>query len=208
LSAGTGERLDGLRSEALTGLILCAGRGRRMSADGHGVDKGLMPLLGRPLLEHVIDRLRPQVNELLLNAPDLPPWRAFGLPLVPDRIAGGLGPLAGLHAGLRAAPTRWVLCVPCDTPLLPLDLAARMRARLDASPARCVLASCAGQAHPVIALIEAGLAAHLEDWLAGGGRSIGAWLEAAGAATCEFNDPAAFTNLNTPDELRRLEHRR
>lgn len=178
-----------------------------MSTDGQGVDKGLMRLQGRLLVEHVIDRMLPQVHELLLNAPDQPAWRALGHRLVPDLIAGGLGPLAGLHAGLSAAQTRWLLCVPCDAPLLPADLALQMGARLKASQARCALARCQGQEHPVFALVEVDLAPHLADWIERGGRSIGDWLRAAGAVPCEFPDPEAFTNLNTPDELRRLEIR-
>ena len=111
----------------VTGLVLAGGLGRRMSADGAGVDKGLALLGGRPMVAHVIDRLAPQVGTLLINANrNADRYAAFAHPVIPDAIEGYAGPLAGLHAGMRAAATPWIVTAPCDSPFLPEDLVARL----------------------------------------------------------------------------------
>lgn len=170
-----------------------------------GIDKGLVQFRGRPLVEHVIERIRPQVSELLLNAPERPQWQSMPYRRMPDQIPGGLGPLAGLHAGMVAARTRWLLCVPCDTPFLPPDLASRLRGWLTQREAPAVMAVTGGQTHPAISLVDATLADQLEAWIKAGGRRMGEWMSSIGAGCCNFPDPERFANLNTPDELRRLE---
>jgi molybdopterin-guanine dinucleotide biosynthesis protein A len=204
--SATGINDLGLDLRSLTAVVLCSGRGRRMSLDGQGIEKGLIPLRGRPLVEHVIERLAPQVGALMLNAPDEPQWRVYGTPLVQDRFSGSLGPLAGIHAGMHASRTRWLLCVPCDAPLLPGDLSKRLLAAQRASGARCVSARAGGRSHPVFALIDVALAGVLEDYLNAGGRQVEAWFRDVGFVECEFPDPMAFTNLNTRSDLLDLEH--
>ena len=114
--------------EGVIGIVLAGGKSSRMG----GGDKALLPLGGRPLLAHVIERLRPQVAEIVLNANDDPGrFAAFGLPLVPDRLAGQMGPLAGIHAGLAWAKanrpeSRFVITVAADTPFFPADLVSRL----------------------------------------------------------------------------------
>jgi len=189
----------------LTGLILCSGKGRRMSADGQGLDKGLMPFRGRMLVEHVMARLSPQVGRLMLNAPDESRWRSLGRPLIQDQLGPALGPLAGMHAGMRASQSRWLLCVPCDAPLLPADLAERLFAAQRTSGASCVTATAAGRIHPVFALLDVALCDRLEAFLNTGARKVEAWLNEIDAAQCEFPDPSAFANLNTPSDLLELE---
>src|SRR5689334_20428419 len=109
--------------DPVTGIILAGGLGRRMG----GVDKGLQPLHGQPMVAHVLQRLAPQVAALIINANQNPEqYTTLGAPfaahIVPDSIAGYAGPLAGLQAGLAAARTPLVVTVPCDSPFLPLDL--------------------------------------------------------------------------------------
>jgi len=122
-------------STGICGLVLAGGQGRRMG----GVDKGLQPLRGRPLMQHVIDRLRPQVDSVLINAnQNLERYAEFGCPVVPDRVGGFAGPLAGLDAGLHATDAPMIVTVPCDSPFLPHDLVARLataRGALDADVA-------------------------------------------------------------------------
>src|SRR5919197_5324771 len=112
----------------VSGIVLAGGLGRRMG----GVDKGLQLLHGRPMIAHVLARLAPQVDEIVINAnQNLERYAAFGHRVVSDRISGFAGPLAGLHAGLEAISQPLALTVPCDSPFLPSDLVARLHAELD-----------------------------------------------------------------------------
>ena len=108
---------------SITGIVLAGGLGRRMG----GVDKGLVDFLGKPLVAHVIQRLNPQVDEILINANrEIDRYAAFGHPVIQDDIEGFAGPLAGLHKGMREAKHPYVLTVPCDSPLLPMNLVGRL----------------------------------------------------------------------------------
>lgn len=189
----------------VTGAVLAGGLGRRMSADGQGIDKGLQPLRGRPLVAHAIERLAPQVDAVLINANrNLEAYAAFGLPVVSDAIAGYAGPLAGLASVLRVAQTDWVLTVPCDSPLLPDDLLMRMSAAARAADARISVARTAEGEQPVFLLVERSLADDLEGWLAAGGRRIDAWYRRLSPAFADFPDAKAFSNINTPADLAAL----
>jgi len=195
-----------LPREAVTGILLAGGLGRRMSPDGAGLDKGLQPLRGRPMAAHVIDRFGPQVGTLAINANrSLDAWRAFGLPVFEDCVGGFAGPLAGLHAAMRFANTRWVVTAPCDTPFLPTDLVARLAHAAIASHARIAVARTATQAQPVFALVDRSLYDELDIFLASGRRRIDAWYAPLGAVEVPFDDETAFMNVNTADELRRLQ---
>ena len=192
--------------EAITGLVLAGGLGRRMSADGRGTDKAMVPFRGRPLLAHAIERLAPQVGTLLINANrPAADYAAFGVPVVADAVGGFAGPLAGLHAGLAVARTDWVVTVPCDSPLLPLDLVERLAAAAASHGARLAVARAGGQAHPVFALVDRSLGDDLHAYLRGGGRKIDAWYARLPTVDVPFDDEAAFGNINTPDDLRRHE---
>ncbi|MCM5568984.1 molybdenum cofactor guanylyltransferase [Burkholderiaceae bacterium FT117] len=202
---------DEVRAQ-ITGLVLAGGLGRRMSADGGGMDKGLAMLRGRPMVAHVIERLAPQVGALLINANrNAERYAAFGHPVVPDAIEGYAGPLAGLHAGLRAATTPWVVTAPCDSPFLPEDLVARLWNALQAAPggpAQLAVARTGGsQPHPVFALVERALLPGLEAFLASGRRKIDAWYAPLRVVEVDFPDEDAFRNINTQEELRQNESR-
>jgi len=202
---------DEVRAQ-ITGLVLAGGLGRRMSADGGGVDKGLAMLRGRPMVAHVIERLAPQVGALLINVNrNAERYAAFGHPVVPDAIEGYAGPLAGLHAGLHAAKTPWVVTAPCDSPFLPEDLVARLWNALQAAPggpAQLAVARTGGkQPHPVFALVERALLPSLEAFLASGRRKIDAWYAPLRVVEVDFPDEDAFRNINTQEELRQNESR-
>jgi len=202
---------DEVRAQ-ITGLVLAGGLGRRMSAHGGGMDKGLAMLRGRPMVAHVIERLAPQVGALLINANrNAERYAAFGHPVVPDAIEGYAGPLAGLHAGLRAATTPWVVTAPCDSPFLPEDLVARLWNALQAAPggaAQLAVARTGGsQPHPVFALVERALLPGLEAFLASGRRKIDAWYAPLRVVEVDFPDEDAFRNINTQEELRQNESR-
>jgi len=190
----------------ITGLVLAGGLGRRMSADGQGTDKGLQPLRGRPMVEHVLARLRPQVDALLVNAnANLDHWRTFGYPVLPDLLPGHAGPLAGLHAGLHAAATPRLVTAPCDSPFLPIDLVTRFTQAMDGSGALVAVARTGSRTHPVFMMVESSVLAHLEAFLDTGRRRIDAWYASLPCIEVEFPDENAFRNINTPDDLQAFE---
>lgn len=186
-------------------VILAGGRATRMGGD----DKGWVPLAGRPLIEHVLERLRPQVDEVLINANRSEArYRALA-PVIGDGNGDFLGPLAGMRAGLSAAHQDWVLFVPCDGPALPLDLMARFRAALAEQPtAELVVAHDGSHLQPVVALLHKSLLPSLQQALAQGERKTGAWFTRHRMAVVSFVDqPDAFINLNSPSELAEYEAR-
>src|SRR5262245_15276018 len=133
----------------VTGLVLAGGQGRRMG----GVDKGLEPLRGRPMVEWVLERLGPQVAEIVVNANQhLAEYARFGHRVVSDEVGGFAGPLAGLHAGLKAASHPFVVTVPCDSPFLPSDLVSRLRNQLGEND--LAVAKTGDQAHPVFSPVR------------------------------------------------------
>ena len=188
-----------IAAHEVTGVVLAGGLGRRM---GH-VDKGLLDFRGRPMVAHVLERLAPQVGAVLVNAnQNADRYAAFGHPLAPDRVGGFAGPLAGLHAGLCTASTPYVATVPCDSPFLPLDLVGRLGSGALAGNAEIAVARTFDQPHPVFALVRTTLRAHLDGFLAGGGRKIDAWYASLSVVEVPFDDDAdAFRNINTRDEL-------
>ena len=188
---------------AITGLVLAGGQGRRMGT----VDKGLVPLGGRPMVAHVLARLKPQVDDILINANQhAAEYAAFGYRVIPDTIDGFAGPLAGLHVGLANASHALVATVPCDSPFLPHDLVARLAAALEAGASQLAVARTFDQPHPVFALVRRSVLPHLTQFLEGGGRKIDAWYSALSIVEVQFDDEAdAFRNINTTDELRQVD---
>jgi len=189
------------RSADITGLILAGGRAQRMG----GLAKGLLPLHGKTLIAHAIDRLAPQVAEVMISA-NGPEYDDLGLTVVRDRIAdetsGRAGPLAGVHAGLLACESQWLVTVPCDAPFLPLDLVARLHDAQSAShQRRLFVAESPRGLEPGFMLCHVSLAEDLGHWLQAGGRKAQAWLAEHGALAVEFPDANAFANINTPEEL-------
>ncbi len=190
-----------IRLVTITGLVLAGGQGRRMG----GVDKGLQLLRGKPMAQWVIERLAPQVDEVLINCnQNLDAYARFGHRLVPDEIGGFAGPLAGLHAGLKAAAHPLVVTVPCDSPFLPLDLVERLRKEM--GQCDLAVAKTGDQAHPVFSLVRKEVAANLEAFLRAGGRKIDAWYASLRTVEVGFDDEAdAFRNINTLEELNQNE---
>jgi molybdopterin-guanine dinucleotide biosynthesis protein A len=179
-----------------------------------GGDKGLLSLAGKPMLQHVIERLRPQVASMLINANGDPArFAAFGLPVVADSIAGFVGPLAGVLAGMQrslaeAPERRFIVTAPGDAPLLPSTLVADLLAGLAGGTGSIALARSHGDLHPVIGLWPVALAQDLEEQLAKGVRKVLDWTNRHGTVAVDFApqslggrelDP--FFNANTPEEL-------
>jgi molybdenum cofactor guanylyltransferase len=192
--------LDAPLHHEVTGLVLAGGRGTRMG----GVDKGLVEVEGRALVERVIERLRPQVGPMLISANrNLDRYRAFGFPVLLDAEEGlepFPAPLAGMLAGLRAATTPWIATAPCDAPFLPADLVAHLAEAL--AGARAAVAYVGDTIQPVFCLLHVDLADDLATALAHGERRAEAWLRGIGAAPALFLLAENFANLNTLQELR------
>ena len=175
-----------------------------------GGDKPLRLLAGRPLLGHVIDRIRPQIAAMALNANGDPVrFAEWGLAVVADTVADTPGPLAGILAGLRWAAglgAETLLSVPTDTPFLPHDLAARLEAARAKAGVPLACAASGGWTHPVIGLWPVALADALEADLRGGMRKIDAWTAKHGVARADFPEtPDPFFNANTPEDLAEAE---
>jgi len=168
-----------------------------------GVDKGLQLLRAKPMVEHVLARLAPQVDDIVINAnQNLERYGAFGHRVVSDRITGFAGPLAGLHAGLAAVRHPLAVTVPCDSPFLPLDLVSRLSASLEKND--LAVAKTGEQPHPVFALVRKSVLPGLESFLQTGGRKIDAWYASLKYVEVRFDDEAdAFRNINTREELER-----
>ena len=183
--------------EAITGLILAGGRGQRLG----GVDKGLQPWRGTPLVDHALARLVPQVREVLVSANrNAADYAARGVRVLADASDDFPGPLAGVLAGLRAVSTPWLAVVPCDSPRLPVDLFARLAAGVGDASGAVVLRE---RLEPVCCLLSTGLADDLERYLADGGRKVEGWV-ARHAVPVKFDRPEdaeAFANVNTPEDL-------
>ncbi|MCB4360431.1 molybdenum cofactor guanylyltransferase MobA [Quatrionicoccus australiensis] len=189
--------------EKITGVVLAGGLGRRMG----GIDKGLQELLGRPMVDWVIERLAPQVDELLINAnQNTERYADFGHPVVADRIPDFAGPLAGLHAALSAATHPLVATAPCDSPFLPSDLVFRLQQALTAGQAELAVARTFDQPHPVFCLCRRELLPHLTAYLANGERKFERWYSTLKVVEVPFDDvAAAFENINTREELSRFD---
>lgn len=183
----------------ITGVILAGGLGRRMG----GVDKGLQELQGRPMAAWIVERLAPQVDELLINAnQNAERYAEFGYRVVADRILGFAGPLAGLHAALSAATHPWVATAPCDSPFLPADLVVRLSTALLANDADLAVARTFDQPHPVFCLCKRDVLPHLTAYLQSGERKFDRWYATLKTVEVSFDDEAAaFENINTRDEL-------
>jgi len=181
----------------VSGIVLAGGQGRRMGS----VDKGLQLLHGKPMVQRVIGRFAPQVDEVLINAnQNVDKYRGFGHRVITDEIGGFAGPLAGLHAGLKAAMHPLVATVPCDSPFLPDDLVERLKAALGDKD--LAVARTGEQPHPVFALVRKSVLENLAAFLAGGGRKIDAWYASLRVVEVSFDDEAdAFRNINTVEEL-------
>ena len=184
---------------SVTGIVLAGGKGSRMG----GVDKGLQPLRGKPMIEWVLARFTPQVGEIIINAnQNVQSYEKYGHRVVSDRIGGYAGPLAGLQAGLNAAKHPFVVTVPCDSPSLPPDRVERLHSQL--GNLDLAVAKPGDQVHPVFALMKREVRESLEAFLASGGRKIDAWYAALKVVEVSFDDEAdAFRNINTLEELKR-----
>lgn len=203
--------MSAIAASGITGVVLAGGRGSRMG----GADKGLQTFNGIPLAQHTLQRLRPQVGAVMINANrHRADYEAFGAPVRADALPGYPGPLAGFLAGLTHCETPYLATVPCDTPLFPLDLVARLAGALEHGQADIAMAAARDEDgrlrnQPVFCVLKRELRDGLARFIEDGGRKVEAWAARHTTAVVPFDGPGddarAFFNANTLDELRRLE---
>ena len=204
--SGLTDMPDSCLYDDVTGVILAGGQGKRMGS----ADKGLQLLDGKPLVAHVIDRLRPQVSTLIVNANrNQSAYAAFGYPVCSDEPLDWSGPLAGFLTGLRHCKTLYLVTAPCDAPFLPSRLVEDLHRSLEEKQADLAVAVSKDDEYcrvqPAFCLMKASLATDLENFMARGGRKIEQWYATRKVATACFNERHCFENVNTPDELARLQ---
>jgi molybdopterin-guanine dinucleotide biosynthesis protein A len=196
-----------ITAENITGLILAGGRAQRMG----GIDKGLIPFLQKPLIESTITRLKPQTKTIIINANrNITKYAIYGYPVLMDETPDFSGPLAGFAVGLKNCKTPYLLTSPCDSPLLPTNLAERMAQEMEGSQLELVYASSKESdgkiwAQPVFCLMHISVLPSLEAFIATGELKIDRWFKGLRAGTVLFDQVDAFTNVNTPEELAHLE---
>jgi len=197
--------LDEQDKTLITGLLLAGGRARRMG----GEDKGLLPLAGLPLAAWALKSLSVQVDHLLISANrNHQRYRELGAEVISDTLGDFSGPLAGFAAGLGQIRTPWLVTVPCDSPLVVPDYVSRLWAAIEPGGIDAVVAHDGNRLQPVFSLLRRGVLGDLEAFLDLGERKIDLWLERLSWRIVDFSDaPEMFLNVNTPEDLARVEAR-
>ncbi|NDJ55644.1 molybdenum cofactor guanylyltransferase MobA [Enterobacteriaceae bacterium 4M9] len=185
------------------GVILAGGRATRMG----GRDKGLLMLNGQPLWKHVSDRLAPQVGQLVISANrHLDIYQRSGMQIVSDSLPGYPGPLAGMLSVMQSVDSEWLLFCPCDTPMIPEDVAECLWQARGNAPA--VWVNDGERAHPTLALVNRRLAPALEAYLASGERRVMVFLRQQGGVALTIpGKQECFANVNTPADLQQWQQK-
>lgn len=189
-------------SVQIDAVILAGGMARRMGGD----DKGLVELNGKAMIAHTIERIKPQVKEILINANrNQTRYAEYGFTVLSDEHTGFLGPLAGMITAMGHTQADYLLVVPCDCPLLPRDLVARLLAAIEANDAELAVASDGECEQPVVMLLKPSLRESMTAFLEAGERKIDLWYAKHHCIVESFADqPNAFVNVNTPEQKQRL----
>lgn len=183
----------------VTTVILAGGLGKRI-----GGDKGLQVLHGKTLMAWVLDAIRAESDEILINVNnDNHAYQAYGFPLIADQLPGWLGPLAGLQSALLSASHDFVMTVPCDTPYLPRGLINKLQLAQRRQNSEAAVVLVAGRRQPAIALYRKSVLPKLTAYLGGGGRKVNDWLGSLQLSVVNFDNEDEFGNINTQEDLLR-----
>ncbi len=187
----------------ITAVILAGGRGSRFQ----GNDKGLILFKQRPIIEHILEVISPQVSHLVINANrNLERYEGYGYPVINDDLDDFQGPLAGFAAAMAQATTSHILTLPCDGPFVPAKYMQRMRQALEQNQAELAVAHDGKWQQPIHALIPVSLLSSLEDFLRSGERKTQLWYTQHNATYVDFSEsPDYFQNINTAEQLINLE---
>lgn len=188
-----------IKYQDVAAVILAGGMGRRVG----GEDKGLIELNGKPLIAHVIDVIAPQVESLLISANrNVEQYATFSYPVIHDRKEGFFGPLAGIDAAFAATDKPYLLCVPCDSPLLPANLLALLYTALQAGGQAMAIATDTQRRHPVINLMRRSVHDDVRNRLERGDLKLMKWIEDTGYASVDFSaQPQLLSNLNSQEDI-------
>lgn len=194
---------DNFPKSKITAIILAGGRAQRMG----GEDKGLLMLLGKPMIEYIIERIQPQVGSVLISANrNLERYQHYGFPVVPDTVGEYAGPLAGMASGIQSTKTDYVVIVPCDSPLLPNNLVSILYHQLQTENAKVAVAHDGDRMQPMFALLHCDLLPDLLRYLESGERRVDTWFMHQSMVIANFSGtPDAFMNVNSPDEQKAVE---
>ena len=190
-----------INTQDITAVILAGGQGTRLG----GEDKGLVKLNHIPLVRHLINRVQPQVTEIIISANrNIEAYAEFGFTVYEDDISNFAGPLAGILKALRHSKNEWLLCVPADSPFVPLDLAERLLKNMGENT--IAIPHDGKYLQPTFALIHKSLSASLDEFLSQGERKARVWMKQQPHAIIDFSVQAnAFININTDDDLKNAE---
>lgn len=194
-----------MSAQPVTAVILAGGQARRMG----GADKGLLLLNGRPLIAWVVERILPQVDELIISANrNQERYAQFGFAVISDEIPDYAGPLAGLHRAMLTARNALILSVPCDTPFLPIALVSQLTTALSRESAQIAIPRAGDRTHHAVMLCQKSLAPNLATYLESGERKVMEWQRRLNQVVVPFDEAGAFTNFNTPEDLEKATGRR
>lgn len=187
----------------ITGVILAGGQARRME----GQDKGLVLLNNKPMIEYVIEAIKPQVGTLLINVNrNIEQYETYGFDIIPDDLSGYCGPLAGMASALNKTKTTYMLTAPCDSPFISNDLAQRLVDSLESESSDISVAHNGDRMQPVFCLIKKELLSSMTDFLDEGERKIDKWFKRHKLSIADFSDiPKTFDNLNTHADIHAIE---
>lgn len=180
-------------------VILAGGQGKRMQ----GEDKGLIEWQGKPLIEHILQRLTGEYGQILINANrNIARYEKYNYPVISDSMSNFQGPLAGILSAMQHCKQDYLLCIPCDSPHPPENMLQRLQQCLQDSNASCALCHDGERLQPLFALLSCQLQASLKDFLQRGERKVHVFFQQQSPAICDFSDqPDRFHNFNTPDDL-------
>lgn len=195
--------MNTLIKQDVTAAILTGGKGRRMQ----GKDKGLVEIVDRPLIEYVIEAIKPQVKTIIINANrNQLQYAQYGYQIISDSLEDFQGPLAGFISVMKKATTSHIVTLPCDGPLLAGDFVERLIFALNKENAEIAVAHDGERLQPVHSLIPVSLSASLDDFLNSGERKIDLWYKQHKLALADFSDcPETFRNINTTNERDKLQ---
>lgn len=189
------------KTQNITAVILAGGQGSRFG----GVDKGLVELNKIPLVQHLINRIQPQVANIIISANrNMETYERFGFSVYEDEIKDFAGPLAGIYKALQHCQSEWLLTVPADSPFVPANLVQHLSENIQDK--KIAIPHDGEHLQPTFALIHKSLESSLKTFLEKGERKTRVWMQQQPHIIVDFSDqPNAFININTEDELKNAE---